>query len=366
VWAQSYEGDLSGILVLQSEVAREIVHQVKIAVTPEEEKRLASARSVNPEAHSAYLRGRYFWSKRTKDGMQKAVKYFQEAIDIDPTYAPAYAGLADAYGVSGGDYFGLTPQEEYPKIKAAALKALELDDSLAEAHVALSHVKEADWDWQGSIQELEHALELNPSYAIAHAWLAESLVRRRRNKEAIPHARKAAELDPLSPAIIARLGWCYIRAGRFDQAIQQCHKALELESELGNFCLFGAYLNAGKPEQAFEAYEQMLISERNPDDAAEARRRYDAEGWEGVWHWELEGLLTSASGGEYVSPVQMAIVYSRLGDVDNALLWLEKAYQQRDGTLVWINIWQGTKPLWEPLWDDPRFQDLLRRLNLPP
>jgi len=349
---------------LQGELASEITRQIKIAVTPEEQTRLAGARPVNPEAYMAYLRGRYFWSQRSPESMPRALDYFQQAINLDPTYAAAYAGLADTYGVRAAEYLGLTWNERMARHKAAVEKALELDDSLAEAHASLGILKARDWEWSGAEQEYRRSIELNPSYATAHHWLSIFLFDLgKRPEEALRHARRAVELDPLSPVINSNLCDSLYLVGEYEQAIKQGQKTLQLDDKHwpAHLCLAEVYLELGQDDKAAQHEEQNILIDWGPEAASQIRKRYEAEGWPGVWRWYLEEFGARRARGEYILWINIAECHVRLGEVDKAMVALEKGYQRRDP------FFQGivTYPPLRPLHSDPRFQDLLRRMNLP-
>src|SRR5437899_5583015 len=230
LWAESYERDLRDVLALQNEVSGDIAKEIQIKVTHPEKSLLASARPVSPEAHEAYLKGRYFWNKRSEEGVRKGIDYFEQATRIDPNYAVAYAGLAESYIVLNGYRF-LPPTQAFPKAHAAALKALELDERLAEAHTSLgSYQWEYEWDKSGAEKEFRRAIELNPSYATAHAWYAEELAALGRGDQALAEIRRAREVDPLSLPISVVAGWILYVERDNDQAIDQFQRTLELDS----------------------------------------------------------------------------------------------------------------------------------------
>ncbi|MGH2524936.1 MAG: tetratricopeptide repeat protein, partial [Anaerolineales bacterium] len=225
LWAESYQRELRGVLALQSDVARAIAREVRVAVTPAEATRLAAARPVNPEAYQTYLKGRFYWNKRDDEGLKKSAKYFEQAIEIDPSYALAYAGLADAYGISTG--IGLLPTKEaLPKARAAALKALGIDPSLAEAHTSMGMVAHFEWDWLTAEEEYQRAIELNPNYATAHHFYSVYLSKMGRHEEAIAQATRAHELDPLSLIIGTSLAGAYCAGGQHERAEQELQKVL--------------------------------------------------------------------------------------------------------------------------------------------
>src|SRR5215467_11439705 len=231
LWAQSYEGDLGNMLELQKQVARSIAEQIRIELTPHEQAVLKNVKRVNPDAYEAYLKGRYFWNKRTADGLKKAADYFTQAIEKDPNYAQAYAGLADSYALLGDWEYGvLAPKEAYPRAKAAATKALELDSTLGEAHISLAFCLDGfDWDWESAGREFRRGVELNPGYATGHHWYAWHLTALGRNDDAISEMKKAEDLDPLSLIISAELAEEFLIAHRYDEAIKQCRKTMALD-----------------------------------------------------------------------------------------------------------------------------------------
>src|SRR5207245_2953514 len=231
LWAESYEGDLRDTLALQKKVARAIAEQIRINLTPQEQAVLKNVKVVNPEAYEAYLKGRYFWNKRTADGLKKAIDYFNQAIEKDPNYAQAYTGLADSYALLGDWEYGiLAPKEAFPRAKAAATKALELDNTLGEAHTSLAFSLDLfDWDWASAEREFRRAIELNPGYATGHHWYAWHLSLLGRNGEAIAEMRRAEDLDPLSLIINADLAELLLIAHFYDDSIQQSRKTIELD-----------------------------------------------------------------------------------------------------------------------------------------
>ncbi|MCI0402312.1 MAG: tetratricopeptide repeat protein, partial [Acidobacteria bacterium] len=251
LWAESYQREVRSILILQSDVAREIARQIKIAVTPAEAARLVTTRSVNPKAHELYLKGRFHWNKRSEEGLQKATAYFQQALEQDPRFALGYAGLADSYLVMAHWEF-LSGREAYPKAKAAASKALELDNTLVEAHTALATVSyQYSFDWTGAEKQFKRALELNPGYATGHQWYAEYLSAAGRHQEAIAEIKRAQELDPFSLIVNAIGAFVFYFARQYDEAIDEGHRTLELDSNFypAYIYLFWAYEQKGMHEQ---------------------------------------------------------------------------------------------------------------------
>jgi TolB-like protein/DNA-binding winged helix-turn-helix (wHTH) protein/Tfp pilus assembly protein PilF len=365
LWAENYDRELRDILALHSDVARAIASEIRIMLTPEEEARLARTRPVNPEAYEAYLKGRYFWNKRTEEGFKKAIGHFERAIASDPTYALAYSGVADSYILLGGaDYGALPPHEAIPKARSAALKALGIDSTIAEAHASMGGIKEQfEWDWNGSEREYKRALELNPSYATAHHWYAFLLMQVGQLEEALAEMKRAKELDPLSLIINADLGWALYLARQYDDAISQLRSTLELDSKFvrARFLLGRVYTAEGMYEKAIPEFQKAVdLSGNSPVYVAGLGYGYAAAGKKSK-AIELLNELAERAKQEYVAPYDVALVYVGLDQVDQAFIWLEKAYEVHSDFKDELKL----VPILDPLRDDPRFQDLLRRMNFP-
>ncbi len=364
LWADAYERDLRDVLVLQDEVARAIASEIQIKITPNEQVRLASARLVNPEAYRLYLIGRFLLNKRTEEGFKQAINNFQGAIETDPHYPVAYAGLADAYTLLG-NWGHLPPRDAYPKAKVAAQKALQIDKDSAEAHTSLALVYyEYDWDWPACEKEYKRAIELNPNYATAHQWYSEYLSTMKRNAEAIAEAERAQQLDPLSPMISTNVGNSYVLARQYDIAISRLRNTVSLfpEFSIGFGCLGDAYMANGNYEQAIAAYQKwMTLSGASAAEVAGVGQAYSKEGMRGFYHWALR-RLKEESKHRYVRAYEFAWFFASLGEKDQAFSYLEKAYQDRDYKLTDLQ----RHPRLDTLHSDPRFQDLLRRMNFPP
>jgi serine/threonine protein kinase/tetratricopeptide (TPR) repeat protein len=367
LWAENYERELRDILTLQSEVARAIATEIKVKVTPQEQSRLLSTRQVNPEVYQLCLKGRFFWYKRNTEGFQKALEYFKQAIEKDPTYALAYAGLASTYDSMGNElYSALDPREAYPKGKAAAAKALELDDNLAEAHATLANMTlRFDRDWAAAEKEHKRALELNPGYAVEHIWYSHYLLPAGRTEESLAESLRAVELDPLGLILQTHLGWHYLYTRQYDHAIEQLRKTLELDP---NFILAHLFLGQAYEEkrmylQAIAEFEKAIsLSEGNPVHLAALGHAYAISG-KRVEAEKVLGQLKKLSARRYVPSYEIAVVYAGLSENDEALAWLQKAYQQRDSS--WL-IDVKLDPRFDHLHTDPRFQDLLRGIGLSP
>jgi len=366
LWAEAYQRDLREVLALQDEVARDVANEIKVKLTPQEQARLTRARPVNPEAHELYLRGRFHWNKRSPEGVRKSIEYFEQAIEKDPDNALAYSALADSYNVISS-YNLLAPNEAFPKAKEAATKAVQLDDSLAEAHTSLAVVKAAyEWEWSGAEREYKRAIELNPGYATAHYWYAFSvLTRLGRFEEAIAEMNRALEFDPFSLIINTNLGWIFYYAHRYDDALEQCRKVLDLDSNFASahVRMVQAYEQKGMFDDAIAETEKLipLRREDQPEDIRALRKAYRTSGAKGYWRQRL-GSIQQQMKHHYISPAFVASIYASLGEKDQAFLWLEHAYAERDNWLSFLKV----DPRFDTLRSDPRFQDLLRRVGLPP
>ena len=363
LWAESYERDARDVLALQGEVAKAIADQVQIKLTPQVTARLASARPVNPEAHEAYLKGRYFWNKRTEEPLKKSIGYFEQAIKKEPEYALAYVGLADSYSILA-QWDLLPPHEAYPKAKAAAVKALEIDERLGEAHTSMAAVKAYyDWDFAGGEKEYKRAIELNPNYATAHQWYSELLSDMGRHEEAIAEVRKAQGLDPLSLIINSTAGEAFRFARRYDQALEHYRKALEIDPNFAGVheYLGRAYVEMGEYEKAISELQKALsLSGGSPGITAELAHAYAVAGKKRE-ALKILDELDATSKRRYVSPFLRAHIYTGLGDSDRAFYWLERAYEDRSNLMTRLKV----DPRFDPLRSDPPFQNLLRRIGLP-
>jgi TolB-like protein/DNA-binding winged helix-turn-helix (wHTH) protein/Flp pilus assembly protein TadD len=364
LWAQSYEGDIRDVLTLQNKVARAIAEQIRATLNRQEQAALEDAKAVNPEAYQAYLKGRYFLNKRTGDGLRRAIEYFNSAIETDPTYAEAYSGLADAYALSGDWKYGvISPQDAFPKTRAAATKALALDDSLGEAHASLAFALDLyGWDWEAAETEYKQAIKLKPSYATAHQWYSWHLFMMGRNSEGMLELRKAESLDPLSLIIGADLADALCVAHLYDEAVQQSKKTLEMD-----------------PNFAVGRYElgQALVQKYMYDEAiAEFQRAIELSGHSGAFDSNLAHVYAVSGRKEEAIKIvkdlearddqnpsigaDIALIYVGLGDQDQAMIWLNKAYEARFKASILL------RPAFDPLRSNARFKDLRRRIGLPP
>jgi TolB-like protein/DNA-binding winged helix-turn-helix (wHTH) protein/Flp pilus assembly protein TadD len=363
LWSQSYEGELRETLELQNKVAMAIADQVRINLNPQERAALNTPRVVKPDAYVSYLKGRYFWNKRTAVSLKTALEYFNQAIDEDPTYAQAYSGLADTYALLGDwQYAVMTPKEALPKAKAAATKALELDASLGEAHNSLAFCLDGfDWNLESAGKEFQRAIQLNPGYATAHHWYAWHLALLHRYDEAIAEMKKAQSLDPLSLIINADLAELLAIAHSYDLSIMQSRKTLELDPNFGlaHNHLGQAFLQTKKYDEAIaELKTAVNLSGRSPTCIANLARAYVASGDRS----DAVRLLTelkNSSNGNYSHASEIATVYAALGNADQAMNWIEKGYEERFNPGVLL------RPGFDPLRSDPRFKDLVRRTGFP-
>jgi TolB-like protein/DNA-binding winged helix-turn-helix (wHTH) protein/Tfp pilus assembly protein PilF len=362
LWSQSYEGELRDTLALQNRVASAIADQIRINLTPQEQAALKNAKVLNPEAYESYLKGRYFWNKRTADGLKVALAYFKQAIEEDPKYAQAYSGLADTYALLGDwQYAVMTPKEAFPKAKTAAIKALELDSSLGEAHNSLAFVLDGfDWDFDAAGKEFQQAIELSPGYATAHHWYAWHLSLLRRYDEAIAEMRKAENLDPLSLIINSDLAELLVIAHSYDESIRQSRKTIEMDPNfaLAHNQLAQAYLQKHMYDEAVaELQKAVQLSGNSPTCIANLARAYVASGKRGEAA-KLLGDLKKRSNPGYSNASEIAMIYAALGDKDQAMNWLEKGYDERFNPGVLL------RPGFDPLRSDSRFQNLVHRVGL--
>ncbi|MFZ0887760.1 MAG: hypothetical protein WA005_04850, partial [Candidatus Binataceae bacterium] len=360
LWAKSYERESRDVLALQDELASAIARQINIELTPAEQARFANARTVNPQAHEAYLKGRYYLSSPSEERVNKAVEQFELTIKEDPNFAPAYTGLADAYSYGEDWYF--PANEVMPKAKAAAEKALQLDDSLAEAHASLGAILyEYDFDWRAGESELRRAITLNPSYASAREWYGYLLVNQARFDEALAEITRGSELDPLSAAIANDLAFPLMFQGRYEAAKGQLRKTLELDPSfyLPQFMLGWVDIEEGEFNGAIAELEKAREMDSPPFVAGFLGYAYAASGDRRKAQATI-AELNRMSSRRFVSPFCTAIVYLGLGDKERALDGLEKAYEARSWWLLWLKV----DKVYDPLRSAPRFIELLKKVGL--
>jgi TolB-like protein/Flp pilus assembly protein TadD len=362
LWSQSYESELRDTLALQNQVARAIADQIQINLNPQEQATLKSAKLVNPPAFESYLKGRYFWNKRTGDALKIALAYFNEAIDEDPNYAQAYSGLADTYALLGDwQYAVMSTKETIPKAKAAAIKALQLDSSLSEAHTSLGYTLRAfDWDFDSAGKEFQRAIEINPNYATAHHWNAMNLGLLGRPKEALVEMRKAESLDPLSLIINADLAELLLLTHSYDESVKQSRKIIEMDPTFafGHKQLGDAYLLKQMNREAVEELRTAVrLSGGSPICTADLARAYVASGKTNE-ALKLLGDLKKNSDASFTNAPHIAMIYASLGYHDQAMHWLKRAYKERFNPSILL------RSGFEPLRSDPRFEDLELRIGI--
>ncbi len=362
LWGERYDWKPSDIIAGQQEIATRISEKLRLRLTGEEQKRLTRRYTENADAYQAYLKGRYHWNQRTEAGLKKAVEYFRQAIEIDPTYAAAYSGLADSLtGLGYSSY--LAPKDAFPQAKAAEVKALEIDPMLAESHTSLAYAKlYYDWGWPGAEREFKRAIEINPNYATAHHWYSVYLTAMGRPDDASREIRRAQELDPFSLIINTDMGFELYYSGQYEQAIKQLRAALEMKQDfpLAHLWLGRAYQEKGMYAQAVEEFKKVeTVIHGWPVTIAAIGYVDGVSGNKGEARKVLDEL-SELSKQEYVTPYGVALVYAGLGEKEQALHWLEKAYQDRANWLVWLKL----DPRWSSLRSDPRYADLVRRVGL--
>jgi TolB-like protein/Tfp pilus assembly protein PilF len=362
LWSRSYQSDVRDVLALQGDLARGVAAEIQMKLTPAQQARLASTHTTSPEAHEAYLKGLYFWNKITEEGMREAIAHFEQAINLDPAYAEAYATLGSCYGILG-NLTAIPPNESFPRNKAAALKALEIDDTVSEAHAQLGYATMFyDHDWPRAEKEFRRALELNPSNANAHRGLAQYFVSNARFDDALAEIERARELDPVSLSINSDQGWFLHFARKPDEAIAQLRRALELDPNfaVAHVMLGNAYELKHEFDRAIVEYQRALALSGNlTGRIAYLGHAYALTGRKNDAQQILKRLKELSRRG-YVSPYHTALIYVGLGETDEAFAWLEKAYNDH----YWMMAFLKVDPRLDPLRSDLRFQDLLRRVGL--
>ena len=380
LWAESYESEVGDILTVQTQVAQSVAREIRVKLTPAEQKLLSNARPVNPEAHDNYLKGRYLCNKDTREGFDKAIKYLELAIEEAPSDPLGYAGLANCYAHAGwgGDIFAgdLSVIEIMPKARDAAQKALQLDENLAEAHTTLASVELIlNWNWEGAEREFKHAIELNPSYSPAYAWYAHYLVAMGRFDESAAAAKRSLDLDPFSETTMDFGEWAFYLGRHYDLAIEQSRKSFELAPEFPwpHYILGLIYEWTGQHREAIEEYTKMQeLFGLSQNRLTELRMAYRQSGEKGYWRKTLEFCQEASKGQrkfasssgfgwcDYMRYQDVAAVQVRLGQFDAAFQSLEKAYTKHEAELIYLKI----QPEWDGVRPDPRFQSLLRRIGL--
>jgi serine/threonine-protein kinase len=360
LWGEEYNRKLSDILAVKQEISREITDKLRLKLSGDEQMQITRSDTTNPEAYQFYLRGRYHWNKRTGDELKKAIEQFQQAIDRDPNYALAYAGLADCYMLLE-QYAGVPSSETAPKAMAAVERALAIDDTLAEAHTSLAFYYHQSWRWEESEKEFQRAISLNPNYPTARHWYQILLGVLGRDDEALAEIKRALELDPLSPILEVNIGEAYLRKGDLDSAMEHAKRLVQLDP---NFSLahhiYGLiYLKQRRYAQAIAEFQQNVTNDRSAHSLSFLGYAYALAGRRDEAVAVLKELEAKFTKRESL-PQYVAAVYAGLGDKDQAFAWLEQAFQARNGTLVFL----VTDLPFDPLRSDPRYADLLRRMGL--
>ncbi len=362
IWGQQYNRKVSDLLSVQEDINRDISDTLKLPLTGDQKSRLAKRPTDDPVAYRLYLNGLYYWNKGTESGFKQALDYFNQAIDKDPKFALAQAGLADTYSLFADSGY-LAPGDAWPRAKTAAMVAVGIEDSLAEAHTSLALVKAYyDWDWAGAEKEFQRAIDLNPNSAAAHHWYGSFLAKMGRQDDALREIQKARDLDPLSLLISTTLGWDYYVSHQTNQAIGQLKKTLEMDQNYSpaRRLLETCYEQQGMYKEAVAEWQKALTLTSNPEFAAAIGQDFESSGYKAVLQDWLEGLQ-ELSKREYVSPYDVAQVYARLGDKEQVFSWLEKAFQQRDNHIVALRV----DPAFQNFQSDPRYRGLLKRIGFP-
>ncbi len=360
LWTQTFDEKFTDIFSVQDSISQKIVGALALQLSGEEQGRLTKRYTANPEAYELYLKGRFFWSKATPEGLLKSLDFYAQAIELDPAYALAYAGQADSYNLLGS-YGTWQLKDSHPKARAAAEKALALDGDLAEAHTSLAAViADYYWDWAESEKHFKKAIELNPNYAVARYWYSQQLSRMGQLDEAVEEARRAQALDPLSSSADAHVGLALYRARRFEDAAAELRKAIEFNPQALDAHMFlgFVYIQQGKKDEAITELRAVVqLSERNPSMLALLGYAYASAGRE----IEVKAIMNELQAGKQpVNPIVMAMINIALGENDRAFEWLEKAFDERAWQLGFLKV----EPIFDPLRKDPRFTDLMRRANL--
>ena len=363
LWADTYDRKLTDIFAIESEIAKNVTENLKARLNDRAEEVLAARPTENPEAHELYLKGRYFWNRRSTASLRKAGDYFQKAIDLDPKYALAYAGLADVHSLVPV-YAGTAPQDDVPKALAAARKAVDLDDRLAESHTSLGNALVSSVQLKAAEAEFRRALELNPNYATAHQWLAECLFGQGRFSESLAENERAHELDPLSLIINASYASSLAGAGRYEEAVQQARKTLDLDPELvpGHEILGQIYEDEGKLNEAIIEYSKANELGPTPSNFAMLAHAYAKTGRMGETRKILD-KLTDLSAQQYVGAYPLAVIHLALGEKGEALRLLEQSFVERDILLQGLYGSIKIDKRLDPLRHDPRFQKLVERFD---
>lgn len=362
LWADTFDGTFTDIFSVQDSISERMASALTLNISGSEKKRLTKRYTDNVEAYQAYLKGRYYWSKWNGQALRKSIEYFEQALEKDPHYALAYSGLSDSHNLLG--YLGIVPPKEaFPKSEAAALKALEMDDSLSEAHLSLAKVKLFyDWNGPGFETEVKRSLDLDPNYADAHGMYGTYLLAIGRFDESIAERKRSQELDPVSALFTTSVGWSYFYARRYDDSIEWYKKAIELDPGFiaAHNGLATVYNLKGMHAAAVDEFlKAKSLTGSKPETLQSLKQAFAASGIKGYWEKELELALEQSKQGP-VGTQRMATIYTELGDKDHAVEWLEKGYEERNSLLIFINVF----PTFDSLHSHTGFQDLVRRIGI--
>jgi tetratricopeptide (TPR) repeat protein len=361
LWADTFDEEFTNMFAVEDAVSAQVASSIRLELTGAQKERLARRPTTSSEAYQSYLRGRYFWNERTGEGLRKGLDYFRHAIDLDPTYAEAYAGMADSYAMLGL-YTVLPPNETFPKAKAAAIEALQLDSALAEAHATLGFVHfYYDWDGSSAEKEFATALQENPNYAMAHSWRGFNLAVMGRLPEAITEARLAQAADPLSAIIGTNAAWVYFLARQSDRAVEIVQKVIEIDPNFprAHFRLGNIYENEGQYHRAIAEYEKAVqLSDGDTYYQASLGHAYAMSGMVAEAEKCLQHL-EQLSAKRYVPPYAIALIYVGMGQKDHGLQWLERASADRSTSMAYLRV----EPTLDSLRSEARFESLVHQTN---
>ncbi|MDH3251602.1 MAG: tetratricopeptide repeat-containing serine/threonine-protein kinase [Ignavibacteria bacterium] len=365
IWGERYNRQMSDVFSIEEQISGTIADKLRLTLGVGERDRLSRRTTENTEAYQLYLKGRYYWNKRSMEGMKTALQYFEQAVARDSAYALAWTGIADCYVVGSGAYLQIPPHEADLKAKQAALKAISIDDNLAEAHTSLASVRTSDWDWQGAEREFQRALELNPGYVTAHQWYGELLYLTGRFDESVAEIKRALEIDPLSLIVNSVLGWSFLAARDAERAIAQSRRTLDMEPDFIDAidCYAQALMLAGRPdEELFPVLIQRdtLIELVRSAEVPLVRDAYEQNGLRGYWGAKLD-ILSTRGEGQNIWPISLAECYAQLGEVQKAVDVVEELWKKRDSNLTYLPLWV---PL-DPIRSDTRFREIIRQMNFP-
>ncbi len=364
LWGEQYNRKPADIFEVQEEISKEISQKLLSKLSGEERKRLTKRHTHDTEAYGHYLKGRFYWNKRTEENFLKGIEHFRQAIEVDPNYALAYAGLADSY-ILLGFYTAQYPDHVMPKAKAAAVNALELDDSLAEAHNSLAYILYVyEWKWAAAEKEFKKAIKLNPKYATAHHWHAFKLAAMGRHEDAIAEMKLARELDPLALIINTEVGWAYYFARQYEKAIKHYQRSLEMEPgfAVAHMFLGTAYVQLGRYHEAIAELRKAIEYSGGGVGMNGLLGHAYARAGDKDGAIKMIEELTQQPPGRYVSPYNLALIYAGLGDIETTMSLLNEASEQHSLFLAWLKV----EPMFDSVRSDPRFGELVKKIGLKP